>query len=366
MIRRAAHLPDLGFQLGVGVPLSLVIGVTSIGLIAPGTPHISAWGLAVGILGGFLPMIGGLLAWGLLRRSPWLAPRATRPMKRGWLAYFGLFSLLELAGYIAYEALLRQHFVFPSDLVTKLTWYAVTPLNGLAVFVWLENEAAYRHANGLERARLAEKVRRLFVSREMLALAASRRMRDAVSGQAERIAPRLQALMNSLEAAVREEAAIDVPAAREDLLAIAEEYRRLSHTLHPSAADIGLVPALHSLARQHDASVSVAPEADPGVLSSAEVLTAYRVVEAALDNVSRHAGARHVALTLTAPTPGALALAVQDDGVGFDADARAWGLGLVALDSRVALAGWDWSLVTAPGAGTRLEIRIQPTRSGSK
>jgi signal transduction histidine kinase len=81
-------------------------------------------------------------------------------------------------------------------------------------------------------------------------------------------------------------------------------------------------------------------------------------VQEALANVARHARARHVEVTL-AMQGNALEIAVHDDGVGFDVDARQRnGLGLTGMSERAALAGGQLEIESEPGAGTTLRARF--------
>jgi signal transduction histidine kinase len=49
---------------------------------------------------------------------------------------------------------------------------------------------------------------------------------------------------------------------------------------------------------------------------------------------------------------------IADDGEGFDAAARHDGHGLTGMRERAALAGGRVRIVSSPGAGTRVELRL--------
>ena len=90
---------------------------------------------------------------------------------------------------------------------------------------------------------------------------------------------------------------------------------------------------------------------------------AYRVIQEALTNVLRHAQARHVSLVLRADA-GAVTLLIRDDGVGFDVEAAqeravaGGSMGLLGMQEQVALAGGQFAIASAPGSGTRIQIRF--------
>jgi len=94
-----------------------------------------------------------------------------------------------------------------------------------------------------------------------------------------------------------------------------------------------------------------------------EVETAlYRVVQEALTNVARHAGATKVRLHLERKG-GLVTALIEDDGRGFETPERAedvleQGAGLVGMQERVALLGGHVTIRSGRGEGTRLAVEI--------
>jgi signal transduction histidine kinase len=91
------------------------------------------------------------------------------------------------------------------------------------------------------------------------------------------------------------------------------------------------------------------------VPSDVETL-AYRVVQEALSNVKKHAGATHVTVRIEGG-PGSLRVEVRDNGSGFDPEAareflRAGKVGLASMRERAELAGGTLTLKSASGEGT--------------
>jgi two-component system sensor histidine kinase UhpB len=87
----------------------------------------------------------------------------------------------------------------------------------------------------------------------------------------------------------------------------------------------------------------------------------YRVLQEALTNVAKHAGAVNVAVLLERH-PDLVSLIVEDDGNGFDAE-RAFGagekgLGLVGMRERAMLVGGTLGIESHPGEGTTVVVRI--------
>ncbi len=85
----------------------------------------------------------------------------------------------------------------------------------------------------------------------------------------------------------------------------------------------------------------------------------YRIVQEALNNITRHAQAAHVHISIHS-TPAAIRIEIQDDGVGFNIkqlhhDGR---FGLIGLNERARLLGGELNIHSAPGAGTTLHLHI--------
>jgi signal transduction histidine kinase len=91
----------------------------------------------------------------------------------------------------------------------------------------------------------------------------------------------------------------------------------------------------------------------------------YRVVQEALTNAAKHAGAGRVAVVVGRRAGVAVAV-VEDDGGGFDPDGtrppgRRAGLGLAGMRERVGLLGGTVEVESQPGQGTTVFARIPLT-----
>jgi signal transduction histidine kinase len=87
-----------------------------------------------------------------------------------------------------------------------------------------------------------------------------------------------------------------------------------------------------------------------------------RISREAVANAVRHGSAEEVRLTLSLAD--AIRLTVTDDGCGFDPAARARartpgaGLGLVSMRERAEALGGTLAVVSAPGAGTTIDVVV--------
>jgi signal transduction histidine kinase len=82
----------------------------------------------------------------------------------------------------------------------------------------------------------------------------------------------------------------------------------------------------------------------------------YRIVQEALANVFRHAGASQASIRLTFG-PGELALEIADDGGGIAADG-ARGRGTTHIRERAASLGGSATVESAAGGGTVVRVTV--------
>lgn len=143
--------------------------------------------------------------------------------------------------------------------------------------------------------------------------------------------------------------------------------RDLSQLLHPSVLeDLGLSAALRSFlngfGRRTGTTVGFREDGTLGRLPPEVERAAYRIVQEAMTNIARHASATRVEIRLT-EADGFLSVAVEDDGVGFDArdverPGRQGGLGLLGIRERVSQLGGTVRIDSTIGRGTRLAVSI--------
>ncbi len=163
-----------------------------------------------------------------------------------------------------------------------------------------------------------------------------------------------------LEAAVRESVA---QVGRE-----IDALRTLIAELRPAALDeLGLPPAIASLTDRAGTAEGLAIDREvclDGRLAPELETTIYRVVQEALTNAAKHAGADGVAIAV-AEHDGRVTIEVRDDGAGFDPAARAGGFGLIGMQERCTLAGGELEVVSAPGRGTVVRASL-PARPAAR
>jgi len=147
-----------------------------------------------------------------------------------------------------------------------------------------------------------------------------------------------------------------------------DTVRRIASELRPGVLDeLGLVAAVEWQAGRFEersqirTTVEVSGEDVP--IDSRRATAVFRILQEALTNVARHAGAGTVRIGLDI-TPTAIALEVHDDGRGIAAweAAEAKGLGLVGMRERALQ--WDGELEISGGRGTTVRLVVPQTRTG--
>jgi signal transduction histidine kinase len=138
--------------------------------------------------------------------------------------------------------------------------------------------------------------------------------------------------------------------------------RDVATALRPPILDAGIASAIEWQARRFEARTQIpclveVPEQLPQ-LSDAKAVGLFRVLQEALTNVMRHAGAHTVAVRLC-EEDGMLCLRISDDGRGFDTSAgRGSSFGLVGMRERVLMLGGNLQIDSQPGEGTTLCVRV--------
>lgn len=164
----------------------------------------------------------------------------------------------------------------------------------------------------------------------------------------------------------------DQATARESLRRLRVSTAEAAQSLHQRIARLApvgperqLPAALRSLLQESPlggrARLLVIGAARP--LSRDTELSAFRVVEAALDNAIRRGHAAHVEVVLSYQRA-RITVVVKDDGDGFDVAAtearlgRMRGLGLIEMHERAGIAGGRVEVRSQTGAGTEVHLML--------
>jgi len=142
--------------------------------------------------------------------------------------------------------------------------------------------------------------------------------------------------------------------------------RAIITELRPAALDqLGLAPALESLFERHrtihDLTITEELDVPTGAAALEPDLqaTVYRVVQEALTNVAKHAGAATVRVVVHVEGE-RLVVQIADDGRGFESGPRSSGFGLTGMRERVAVAGGRLTVDSSP-SGTTVTAELPRT-----
>ena len=130
--------------------------------------------------------------------------------------------------------------------------------------------------------------------------------------------------------------------------------------------DLGLIPAMHAymkaFTKRTGLRVGFSTFAGVEKLSNSKRTVLYRVAQAALVNVSQHAHATTVSVSIT-NLPRVVKMQIKDDGMSFDVDRvldsrRNKRLGLIGMRERVEMVGGAFHVESSPGLGTTISATV--------
>jgi signal transduction histidine kinase len=137
--------------------------------------------------------------------------------------------------------------------------------------------------------------------------------------------------------------------------------RSIIEDLRPSGlGTLGLVATLEILTGEYAAStgLQVHPMLEPVALDANSELMIFRLVQEALTNISKHANARQVWVTM-GYRDGLVEVSVRDNGAGFDVQAQTKSAyGLVGMRFRVEAQGGTLVVNSKPSGGTLIQVRL--------
>jgi len=217
-------------------------------------------------------------------------------------------------------------------------------------------EQSDRRVEELE-ARLSREVQaRALLAQEDERARVARELHDETGQLLTGVNLRLKALVSR----VGPEAATELSELQEHVKNAQDSMRQILRRLRPVDLERGLGHAIRELAQRaneaSDCEVNVQMAPLPPIAGEVE-LVLFRVCQEALTNVARHSGASHAAVVLTALDQ-RVRMTIEDDGVGFDVEARTGRLGLSGVAERVELVGGTLRITSSPGAGTAIVVDV--------
>ncbi|MHB1100635.1 MAG: PAS domain-containing sensor histidine kinase [Burkholderiales bacterium] len=149
------------------------------------------------------------------------------------------------------------------------------------------------------------------------------------------------------------------------LVGTVDSVRRIAENLRPGMLDdLGLAAAIEWQVEQFGERTGIncdlAMNREEFDLDDRLATCVFRIIQEALTNVARHAGADRVEVNL-AEANGKIELEVSDNGRGFQENPKKRSYGLLGMKERVKMLGGEVDVSSSPGRGTSVRVRL-PTR----
>ena len=202
----------------------------------------------------------------------------------------------------------------------------------------------------------------------------SRELHDGVAQLVADLLLRLDTIKELVEADRPQEAEAEL----QRLHGVADEiYQDIGESitgLRSNVMERGLVRALQDYLEQfeerHQIATNLRADEAADQLAPLAALQLFRLVQEALTNVRKHAGAEKATVTLTSDGPDQLRVIIADDGQGFipgsQSNAKARSLGLTSMRERVEALGGTFQVTSRPALGTQVSATIPIPRTRSE
>jgi PAS domain S-box-containing protein len=148
----------------------------------------------------------------------------------------------------------------------------------------------------------------------------------------------------------------------ENLILCIQEVRKLSKTLVSPNIKMGLSLAIADLIEVVESSTELhfdftVTGDDLGIIEEATQLSLYRIVQEQLNNIIKHANAKHVMLAIDF-SHHILRLQLHDDGKGFELQKQSSGIGFRNMVNRIEFLKGTFEIITAKNEGCEISITI--------
>ncbi len=148
--------------------------------------------------------------------------------------------------------------------------------------------------------------------------------------------------------------------------------RRISTNLRPPILDnLGLLPAiewqLEQFKQRTGMNIDLHVTGDSTILGDNHTIAIFRILQEGLTNIARHAEATRVSVAVSVNSQ-SIGLDIIDDGKGFTVDEHKPGTsyGLYSMQERAGALGGSVEVISQPGEGTRLKLRVPVTTQGTR
>ncbi|WEF34387.1 type IV pili methyl-accepting chemotaxis transducer N-terminal domain-containing protein [Pseudoduganella chitinolytica] len=214
----------------------------------------------------------------------------------------------------------------------------------------------------IENLRLGAREREMAISEERNLVAQG--LHDSIAQGVNFLNLQVQMLEQSVRAGKLDEVSDIVPALRAGVQESYEDVRELLLNFRTRLVEDSLVTSLQTtidkFERQAGIEVTLEADLDGAPFAREQQLQLLFIVQEALSNVRKHAGARHVQVTLSDAQD--FTLSIKDDGQGFDVAALAQQgehhVGIHIMRERAQRISATLEVQSAPGSGTTILLQL--------
>lgn len=215
----------------------------------------------------------------------------------------------------------------------------------------------------------------LLAARETEKKAISKALHDEIGSMAVILTALLGIVKASVKKGDQKQALLDISKLDGQITESVERVKNIVVSLRPPSLenDGALGGAVRDMLENVSALVHIPytfdykPITGDGGVSDSVKIMLYRIVQEALNNIVKHANAKHIYVLLERQD-GEVRLVVEDDGVGFypSKQRSLRHVGLLAMKDSVKLLGGTITIKSAPGKGTRISVRCPSVVYGGK
>jgi signal transduction histidine kinase len=317
------------------VPLELVVTLTLLAL-----PRFPV--LVLGVQA--VHLAAAELAYGFSNPFPlWLAlttVAAIRPRRISlWAAAAALVAVL-----VSRDQRNPAAAVIGGVLSVAVAWVLGDTLRSRRAWLQEESDVKLRRAASDEQARIARELHDVIAHNVSVMVVQAAAASDVFDSRPELARDALRSIEDTGRAALTE---------LRRLFGIAQAPNAEPYAPQPG---LGAIEELVGRVRTAGLPVALTIEGDLNDLPTGLDLSAYRIVQEALTNTLKHAGASHADVDVRR-TPTSLELEIVDDGIGTASNDGA-GRGLIGMQERASLVGGAVDAKPLPGRGFRVHASL--------
>ena len=195
----------------------------------------------------------------------------------------------------------------------------------------------------------------------------SRELHDELGQWLTAISAETEAISNSFHG--NSKVRIGTQSIKESVGKIHNVIHNIMHQLRPALLDaLGLIDSLNDLRSQwssHNPGISCKFVMEGEFNNFGEMIniTIFRIIQESLSNICNHAEATlvlvHLNHKLDVPAgTNILLLSIEDNGKGFNPKQQSGGFGVLGMRERIIAAGGKFSLYSALGHGTQINVSL--------